>query len=145
MAWTTPRTWVAGETVTANLLNIHLRDNLNALLGVTAVNDTWVDLGTFSELTIATGAVTGTGSVHSIDTESDATSDDLDTVSGGADGRLLVIKPITSARTVVAKDGTGNLIMAGDHSMDNSQDTTTFVYVAAHSGFLEIGRANSGA
>lgn len=31
MAWTAPRTWVAGETVTAALLNTHLRDNLKAL------------------------------------------------------------------------------------------------------------------
>ena len=32
MAWTTPRTWVAGERLTALLLNTHLRDNLNAAL-----------------------------------------------------------------------------------------------------------------
>lgn len=31
MAWTTPRTWVAAETVTAALMNTHLRDNLNFL------------------------------------------------------------------------------------------------------------------
>lgn len=31
MAWTTPRTWVAGELVTAALFNTHLRDNLNFL------------------------------------------------------------------------------------------------------------------
>ena len=31
MAWTSPRTWAAGETVTAALLNTHLRDNLNAI------------------------------------------------------------------------------------------------------------------
>ena len=31
MAWTSPRTWAAGETLTAALLNIHLRDNLNAI------------------------------------------------------------------------------------------------------------------
>lgn len=29
MAWTTPRTWVTGELVTASLLNTHVRDNLN--------------------------------------------------------------------------------------------------------------------
>lgn len=28
MAWTTPRTWVTNEVVTATLLNTHLRDNL---------------------------------------------------------------------------------------------------------------------
>lgn len=27
MAWTTPRTWVAGESVTASMLNTHVRDN----------------------------------------------------------------------------------------------------------------------
>lgn len=31
MAWTTPRTWAAGEVLTAALLNAHLRDNLAAL------------------------------------------------------------------------------------------------------------------
>ena len=31
MAWSTPRTWSPGETVTAALLNAHLRDNLNTL------------------------------------------------------------------------------------------------------------------
>jgi hypothetical protein len=30
MAWTTPRSWVAGEVVTAALLNTHVRDNLTA-------------------------------------------------------------------------------------------------------------------
>jgi hypothetical protein len=28
MAWTTPRTWVTNEVVTASLLNTHVRDNL---------------------------------------------------------------------------------------------------------------------
>ncbi len=31
MAWTAPRTWTDGETVTAAMLNSHVRDNLNAL------------------------------------------------------------------------------------------------------------------
>jgi hypothetical protein len=29
MAWTAPRTWVSGETLTAALLNTHLRDNIS--------------------------------------------------------------------------------------------------------------------
>ena len=33
MSWTAPRTWVAGETVTAALMNTHVRDNLNAIGG----------------------------------------------------------------------------------------------------------------
>lgn len=31
MAWTTPRTWSPGETVTAALMNAHVRDNMNIL------------------------------------------------------------------------------------------------------------------
>ena len=31
MAWTAPRTWTDGETVTAVLLNTHVRDNLKAI------------------------------------------------------------------------------------------------------------------
>ena len=33
MGWTSPRTWVASEIVTAALLNTHVRDNLNAING----------------------------------------------------------------------------------------------------------------
>src|SRR4051812_49056204 len=39
MAWTPPRTWIAGEVVTESLLNTHLRDNLLALAPVTPA--TW--------------------------------------------------------------------------------------------------------
>lgn len=31
MAWTTPRTWVAGEVVTASMMNEQVRDNLSYL------------------------------------------------------------------------------------------------------------------
>lgn len=47
MAWTTPRTWVAGEVVTAALLNTHLRDNLNAVSGIwQSWTPTWSTTGT---------------------------------------------------------------------------------------------------
>ena len=62
-----------------------------------------------SELTISTGAVTKTGGVHTIDTESDAASDDLDTISGGTEGNILIISANNAARTVVIKHGTGNI------------------------------------
>ena len=39
MAWTQPRTWVAGELVTAALLNTHVRDQLLAIAGGTAAVD----------------------------------------------------------------------------------------------------------
>ncbi len=39
MAWTNPRTWTTGELVTDTMLNIHLRDNLNALRPHTTKGD----------------------------------------------------------------------------------------------------------
>lgn len=39
MTWSTPRTWTAGETVTAAMLNQHIRDQLNV------IGDPW---GTYS-------------------------------------------------------------------------------------------------
>jgi hypothetical protein len=33
MAWTTPRTWVTSEVVTATIMNTHVRDNLEWLAG----------------------------------------------------------------------------------------------------------------
>ncbi len=40
MAFTSPRTWVVGEIVTAALMNTHVRDNLNYLKGVGQVPTT---------------------------------------------------------------------------------------------------------
>lgn len=67
------------------------------------------DLGTPSELTIASGAIATTGKFHTVDTQSDAASDDLDTVTGVANGELVLLRPASAARTVVVKHGTGNI------------------------------------
>lgn len=96
-----------------------------------------------TELTIATGVVTATQSYHTIDTESDDATDDLLTISGGTAGMKLTIRAIDSARTVVAKDGTGNLQLEGDMSLDNAQDTLSLIYDGTN--WLETGRANNGA
>ena len=48
MTWTAPRTWVAGETVTAAVMNAHVRDNLKA------IGDAW----TSYTPTLAQGAST---------------------------------------------------------------------------------------
>lgn len=91
-----------------------------------------VDFGTASELTIASGAVTRTAYHHTIDTESDAASDDLDTInaSGATAGRALIIRPAHTDRTVVVKHGTGNIYLNGgvDFSMDSTEKLTLLIY-----------------
>lgn len=96
-----------------------------------------------TELTIASGAVTATRGFHTIDTESDAASDDLDTVNGGEDGDVLVIRANHTDRTVVAKDGTGNLALNGDCTLDASSDTLTLIYDGDLSKWVELARSGN--
>jgi hypothetical protein len=60
-----------------------------------------------SELTIAAGAITPTSGLHSVDTELDAASDDLDAIdqTNLPDGSLLFIRNDTDGRAVVVKHG----------------------------------------
>ena len=46
------------------------------------------------ELTIDTGTITITHSFHTVDTESDASSDNLDQILGGRNGQILILKLI---------------------------------------------------
>ncbi|MGB1284983.1 MAG: hypothetical protein ACPG7F_00500 [Aggregatilineales bacterium] len=62
-----------------------------------------------SELTIATGAITATAARHTVDTESDGASDDLDTVNGLSANEVCFITANHTDRTVVVKHGTGNI------------------------------------
>lgn len=78
-----------------------------------------------SELTIDAGEVEATASFHVIDTEGDAASDDLDTITGGYAGQLLVLQPANDARTVVIKHGVGNIECGADITLDNANDTVT--------------------
>lgn len=113
---------------------------------ITATGDietsTFFTLGPGTELTISAGAITATGSYHSVDTQNDDPSDDLDTISGAATGLLLVITANNTTRTIVAKDGTGNLRLAGDFTMDTAVDTLTLIGVG--STWRELSRSNNG-
>ena len=57
MAWTTPRTWVDGETVTAAIQNLHVRDNLNDLRLSWAAWTSYTP--TLTGFTLGNGTITG--------------------------------------------------------------------------------------
>lgn len=100
---------------------------------------------TRTELTIASGVITVTRGWHSVDTESDGASDDLDTINGGVDGMRLTIRADDAARTVVVKDGTGNIKGPGDVTLDNSEDTCSLIYDSTASAWLVTSSSNNGA
>lgn len=67
MAWTNPRSWVAGEVLTASTLNTHLRDNLLAIsanpaleiVSTVSVTADYTLTDTVTEVTGLSVAVTG--------------------------------------------------------------------------------------
>jgi hypothetical protein len=93
-----------------------------------------------TELTIASGAVTVTRGFHTIDTEGDAASDDLDTINGGEDGAVLVIRPVHTDRTVVVKHNTGNIVLqsGADITLDDSTDKCTLIYDADLAKWIDL-------
>ena len=107
--------------------------------------------GGYSEKTIASGVLTLDAShapiqIILVDTESAASTDNLDTINitgGGKNGQIFTIYAATSSRTVVLKDGTGNLFLAGDMSLDHGADTITLQWWEG-AGFYELARSNNG-
>jgi len=83
-----------------------------------------------AELTIATGEITIVGTYHSVDTASDAASDDLDTINGGFSGAVLYLQTANDARDVVLKHGTGNIVTASgsDVTLTNTSKIAHLIY-----------------
>jgi hypothetical protein len=100
-----------------------------------------LSLGEYEEQTIDSGIITVTKSFVRIETESGATTDDLDTISGGIAGDLLVIRALDGAHTVVAKDATGNMQLAGDFSLDTILDTLILIH--GYNRWHELSRSDN--
>lgn len=98
-----------------------------------------------SSLTISSDAVTAVLSYHVIDTQSSGATDDLSTINGGVDGAILRIRAANDARTVVIKDGTGNIQGPGDCTLDNTQDIATLIYDSTLTAWLVTSCGNNGA
>ena len=120
MAWTTPKTYTSAVLTSAEK-NTYERDNMNFL----KVN---IALGAASELTIADGVVTKTQAHHHIDTASDGATDDLDTISGGAEGDVIIIRAEHTDRSIVVKDGTGNIDCDADITLDTTEKFVVLIY-----------------
>jgi hypothetical protein len=98
-----------------------------------------------TELTIATGAVTATQGVHRLDTQADAASDDLDTINGGSEGMILLVRAEHTDRTVVLKHGTGNLQLgAADVTLDATDKYVLLYYDGTLTKWLIIGGSGAG-
>lgn len=87
--------------------------NINDGVDIVCLNPSSLPLlsGSATALTIATGAVTliNNSSSYVLDTEGAAATDDLDTISGGQDGQIIILNSANASRNVVVKHNTGNI------------------------------------
>jgi len=87
------------------------------------------DWGTGELKTIAGGVITvEKGKWYKIDTQDSAASDDLDTINGLSAGNEIMISAANDARTVVLKNGTGNLSIRGDISLNEAIDRVRLIH-----------------
>jgi hypothetical protein len=74
-----------------------------------------------NETTISSGAIAYTGAYMVVDTEGAAASDDLDTISGGSAGDVVIIRSANDVRNVVLKHSTAG---ANNLNLTNARDIT---------------------
>jgi len=118
--------------------------SLSATFGGDIIAQGSLNLSSPTELTISSGVITVTKSYHTVDTEADAATDDLETINGGSDGDTLVLRANNGGRTIVVKDNVGNLALSGDFSLDNIQDTITLINIGGNV-WAELSRSDNGA
>jgi len=130
MAINSPKTWVAGTVLTASDLNTYLRDNQNTIL--TCLNDSGrIEFENADELTISSAAITVVKNFYRVDTESDASSDTLSTITLGTDvgeGFVLVLRLENTAREVVLDSGGTNIDIPSDFTMNANNPVVMMIY-----------------
>ena len=130
----------AARTVAETKVNVDkIRDVVAELIGG---DDDFV---TNEELTISSGAVTPTRAVHSIDTESDAATDDLANIvtTNHPEARLLLIYPESATHTVVVKDqagGAGQIHTADGEDFSMDEIDKRLLLFRKGTDWYEIGR-----
>ncbi len=86
-------------------------------------------------LSIASGAITITGSYHAVSPES-GTTDELDTIHGGIDGMELVLRPTASTHVITLRRAVGNLRLI--NSVDQVLSGSLSRVVLQYSGGLWV-------
>lgn len=146
-------TWVdddvsntTGTLIDKAAIDTGILDPVDAVLG--AIDDAGaLSPAAAVELTIATDAVTLTAgkNVFSVDTQSDAATDDLSTISLDAAGRacrIVILKAENVARVVTVKHNVGNIQLTdGDCVLSGANDRLTLIRDG--STWYEIGRSGA--
>lgn len=116
-------------TVTTDLVTIDDDLTVEGDLSVdgTITGTAKTGLGSLVPLTISSGTVTVTGpGFYEISPET-GSSDNLDTISGGSEGDIVVFKSVNSSVSITYRNAQDNLRMAGNFVADSSTDMIGFI------------------
>lgn len=132
----------------ATLARYVVTDTISKVSGFQGIiTETVQDGGGAPKLTISTGEITvfGSGHYRVIPEGGGGTVDDLDTINGVLAGNniSLSLGIGTAGTQVTCKDGTGNLRLSGDFTLDNGEDTILMKKVNPAGNLLELSRANN--
>ncbi len=123
----------------------HFRLLIEALESFTFGN--FISFGAPEAVTIASGSVTVSQSFASVDTEAAAASDDLDSIIGGNEGALLMLRASSSSRDVVIRDvatSGGNIYLDGAASIPPAHAPDRILLPKNDVGdWLELCRSNN--
>lgn len=122
MAWTTPRTWVTNELVTASIMNTHVRDNLNALFS--PLSDGWTGAVSDNPASTSFADVDATNLSLSITPVGDTILIGyvgFVTFSAGTSGTIALDVDINGTR--VSGDAAGLTQASADNAPDNASFT----------------------
>ncbi len=111
--------------------NFYLTDDAGLTVGPILFAPMIVPAST--ELTISSGVIAPGLMYHTVDTESDAASDDLDTITAPTAFpvfNMLILRPADDARTIVVKHGIDNIVLSGgaDITLDDVTDHLLLFY-----------------
>lgn len=123
--------FAAGKTL-SQPVNRYTGDG--AILDVTQPTPFALSVPAASTLVIASGAITVTQSYHLVDTEASAATDTLDTINGGNEGDIVILRGAEAAtRVVTVSNGTGNLrLPGGSVALNGVNDTVTMLKVGSN-------------
>jgi hypothetical protein len=126
--------------------DLYWRDKAGVSHLISSGGGGFLEAGDGAGLMLASGVLNAVTGFVRVVTEGGAASDDLDTITVGSlpEGSLIVLVADNSTETVVVKNGTGNIQLAGsDFTMDNKKDT--IMLILTQSNWLEVSRSNNGA
>ncbi len=105
-----------------------------------------LDLGAAVNLSIVANDVTVTTSNHTIDTENDDATDNLEFLEGVANGDILFFTSLSSARDPTLVDSTANngaVNAAGNFTFDSNYDCMLIKKYPASALWQEVSRSNN--